>query len=123
MQVAIAYLCTRVQEPTVEVKDYVKLSRVIKYLHVTVHLPLVIRCDESGTLLWSIDTSFCVHNNMRIHTGAMLTLKKGAIFSLLNKQKVNSTNSTVVKIVGMDDVMNFVMWMKLFIEQHKDSTN
>ena len=34
-----------------------------------------------------------------------------------NKQKVNSTSSTVAEIIGVDDAMNFVMWMKLFIEQ------
>ena len=34
-----------------------------------------------------------------------------------NKQKVNSTSSTVAEIIGVDDAMNFVMWVKLFIEQ------
>ena len=33
------------------------------------------------------------------------------------KQKVNSTSSTVAEIIGVDDAMNFVMWVKLFIEQ------
>ena len=68
-------------------------------------------------LIWSIDASFVVHNNMHSHTGVMLTFGRGAVFSLSNKQKVNSTNSTVAEIIGMDNVMNFVMWMKLFIEQ------
>ena len=54
---------------------------------------------------------------MRSHTGAMLTFGKGAVFSLSNKQKVNSTSSTVAEIIGVDDAMNFVMWVKLFIEQ------
>ena len=49
--------------------------------------------------------------------GAMLTFGRGAVFSLSNKQKVNSTSSTVADIIGVDDVMNFVMWVKLFIEQ------
>ena len=48
IQVAVVYLCTRVGEPTVD--DYVKLSRLIKYLRATVHLLLVIWQDESGTL-------------------------------------------------------------------------
>ena len=33
------------------------------------------------------------------------------------KQKVNSTSSTAAEIIGMEDAMNFVMWVKLFIEQ------
>ena len=47
----------------------------------------------------------------------MLTFESGAVFSLSNKQKVNSTSFTVVKIIGVDDAINFVMWVKLFIEQ------
>ena len=42
IQVAVAYLCTRVQEPT---DDYEKLSRVNKYLRATVHLLLIIGWD------------------------------------------------------------------------------
>ena len=40
IQVDIAYLYTRVKAPTVN--DYEKLSRVIRYICCTVHLPLVI---------------------------------------------------------------------------------
>ena len=47
----------------------------------------------------------------------MLTFGKGAVFSMSTKQKVNSTCSTVAEIIGVDDTMNFVMWVKLFIEQ------
>ena len=49
IQVAVTYLCTRVQEPSKD--DYRKLSRVIKYLRATVHHPLVIGWDESDILL------------------------------------------------------------------------
>ena len=54
---------------------------------------------------------------MRSHTGAMLKFGKGAVFFLSKKQKVNSTSSTVAEIIGVDDAMNFVMWVKLFIKQ------
>ena len=97
IQVAVAYMCTRVRELTVD--TYVKLSRVIQYLRATVHLLLVIRWNESRALLWSIGTSFAVHNDMHSHTGDMVTFEKGAVFSLSNKQKVNSTSSAVAKII------------------------
>ena len=97
--------------------DYVKLTRVIKYIYDTVYLPLVIGWDESSTLLWSSDASFAVHNNMHSHTGAILTFRKGAMFTLLNKKKVNSTSLTVAEIIGDNDAINFVMWVKLIFEQ------
>ena len=107
IQVPVAYLCTRVREPTED--DYMKLTRVIRYLCDTIYLPLVIGWDASGTLLFSIDASCAVHNDKRSHTGAMLTFGQGAVFSLLKKQKVNSATSTVEEIVGVDDAINFVV--------------
>ena len=112
---AVAYLCTRIREPPED--NYLKLTRVIRYLRDTVHLPLIIRWDEPGTLLWSINASFAVHIDMRSLTEAMLTFERGAVFSLSNKQKVNLTSSSVTEIIGVDDAMNFVIWVKLFIKQ------
>ena len=40
IQAAVAYLCTRVKEPTED--DYLKLARVIRYLCNTVQLPWII---------------------------------------------------------------------------------
>ena len=40
IQIAVAYLCTRVREPTED--DYLKLTRVIRYFRNTVYLPLII---------------------------------------------------------------------------------
>ena len=47
----------------------------------------------------------------------MLTFGRGDVFSLSSKQKVNSTSYTVAKSIDVDDNMNFVMWVKLFMEQ------
>ena len=44
IQVAVAFLCTRVKAPTKE--DYAKLGHVISYLKDTIHLPLVIGADD-----------------------------------------------------------------------------
>lgn len=98
IQVADAYICTQVRAPTVS--DYKKLTRVVKYLCITVYLPLVFGWDEYGSLLWSIDTLFAINNGMRSHNYNMLTFGKGAAFSMSNKQNVNSTSSTVAEITG-----------------------
>ena len=79
IQVAVVYLYTRVREPTEN--EYLKLAKVIRHLQATVHFPLVIGWDDSGTLLWSTDASFAVHNDTRSHTGAMLPFRRGAVFS------------------------------------------
>ena len=51
MQVAAAFFCTRVK--VLNESDYVKLARFIQYIRHTIHIPLVLRWDGSGTPLWS----------------------------------------------------------------------
>jgi hypothetical protein len=115
LQVAVAYLCTRVKSPNQS--DYRKLTRVIKYLRLTIFIPLVLGWDGTGQLTWSVDASFAVHKDMRSHTGAVLTLGQGALMSMSLKQKINTKSSTEAELVAVDDAMNFVEWIQLFVEQ------
>ncbi|MGK3737709.1 MAG: hypothetical protein ACI90V_004556, partial [Bacillariaceae sp.] len=121
LQVAVAYLCTRVKSPNQS--DYRKLTRVIKYLRLTVSIPLVLGWDGTGQLTWSVDASFAVHKDMRSHTGAVLSLGQGALVSMSLKQKINTKSSTEAELVGVDDAMNFVEWIQLFVEQQIRSIN
>lgn len=66
IQVATKFLCIRIKDPTE--KDYKKLARVMKYLRNIIHLPLLINCDESGMVIWSVDAASVVHDNMHSHT-------------------------------------------------------
>ena len=121
LQVAVAYLCTRVKSPNQS--DYRKLTRVIKYLRSTMFIPLVLGWDGTGQLTWSVDASFAVHKDMRSHTGAVLSLGQGALVSMSLKQKINTKSSTEAELVGVDDAMNFVEWIQLFVEQQIESIN
>jgi hypothetical protein len=121
LQVAVAYLCTRVKAPSQS--DYRKLTRVIKYLRLTIFIPLVLGWDGTGRLTWSVDASFAIHKDMRSHTGAVLSLGQGALVSMSLKQKINTKSSTEAELVGVDDAMNFVEWIQLFVEQQIVSIN
>jgi hypothetical protein len=122
LQVAVAYLCTRVKSPNQS--DYRKLTRVIKYLRFTIFIPLVLGWDGTGHLTWSVDASFAVHKDMRSHTGAVLSLGQGALMSMSLKQKINTKSSTEAELVAVDDAMNFVEWIQLFVgAQTKSLTN
>ena len=64
---------------------------------------------------------FVVHQDMRSHTGAALTMEKGSLISMSVKQKINTKSSTEAELVGVNNVMNFVVWSKLFFDgQFKD---
>jgi hypothetical protein len=117
----VAYLCTRVRSPNQS--DYSKLIRVVKYLRLTISIPLILWWDGTGQLKWSVDASFAIHKDMRSHTGAVLSLGQGALMSMSLKQKINTKSSTEVELVGVDDAMNFVEWIQLFVEQQIKSIN
>ena len=117
----VAFLCIRVKLPNEQ--DYKKLGNVINYLKETVHLPLVIGADNSGTLTWNIDASFAVHPDCKSYTGAYLTFGHRSVLSISAKQKINTKSSTKAELVGVDDAMIFVMWMKHFFESQVRSIN
>jgi hypothetical protein len=121
LQAAVAYLCTRVKSPNQS--DYWKLTRVIKYLRLTIFIPLVLGWDETGQMMWSVDALFAVHKDMRSHTGAVLSLGQGALISMSLEQKINTKSSTEAKLVGVDVAMNSVKWVQLFVEQQTKSIN
>ena len=121
IKVFVAFLCTPVKSLTEQ--DYKNLGRDISYLQETIHLPLVIGPNNSRTLTWNIDASFVVHPDCKSHAGACLTLGHGSVFSLSAKQKINTKSSTEAELVGVDDAMIFVMWMKHFFESQVRSIN
>ena len=41
---------------------------------------------------------------------------KGAIISQSSKQKLNTSSSTTVELVGIDDALPLVLWVRLFLE-------
>ena len=65
-----------------------KLTRVIKYLRLTISIPLVLGWDGTGKLLWSVDASFAIHDDMRSRTGMHIHIGTGTIYAASIKQKI-----------------------------------
>ncbi|WP_371070108.1 hypothetical protein, partial [Salmonella enterica] len=59
IQTTIAFLCTRVKEPTKE--DWKKLHQMMCYLSATKNEILKISIDDSNEIRWWIDASYAVH--------------------------------------------------------------
>ena len=106
LQVAVAFLCKRVKCPNVG--DWKKLGRLVRYVRATIHLPLIVGCEGTGNMIWSIDASFAVHTDMKSHTGYCMSLRIGSPISGLSSQKINTRSSTESELVGVDDTIEFV---------------
>jgi hypothetical protein len=59
---------------------------------------------------WWIDASFAVHPDMKSHTGRTMSLGKGSIYSMSQKQRLNTKSSMEAELVGVDDGMPLVIW-------------
>jgi Reverse transcriptase (RNA-dependent DNA polymerase) len=114
IQPTIAYLCTRVRDPTTA--DWQKLIRMMKYLNGTRELVRTLSAENLGIVKWYVDTSFAVHDDYKSHTGATMLMGSGAIQSISRKQKLNTKSSTHAELVGADDASTMILWTKLFME-------
>ena len=64
---------------------------------------------------WWIDAAYGVHDDLRGHSGGMMSLGKGAMASRSSKHKINSRSSTEAEIIGVDDHMSSVLWTLRFL--------
>ena len=115
IRLAVAFLCTRVTEPTTY--DWFKLQRMMNFLYKTQTECLTLALDDSKKVTWSVDAAFAVHPDMKSHSGMTMSLGKGAITSLSRKQKLNTRSSTEAELVAVDDCMAQVLWTKYFLEE------
>ena len=97
IQLGICFLATQVWEPTEQ--DWAKLVRLMAYLHDTKSLMLCLIADEFGNVYWWVDASPAVYPDYKSHTGAVMSMGKGAVSSLSTKQKVNTCSSTEAEFV------------------------
>ncbi len=114
IQTSVAFLCTRVKEPNAD--DYKKLARTMKYLQATRSLTLTLKAHGTRLIKWWVNGVFTVHQDMKNHTGAMISLGKGGDYCTSLCQKLNTKSSTEAELVAVDKVMPQVMWTWNFLE-------
>ena len=72
----------------------------MKYPEGTIRLPLILGMDASGKIRWYIDAAFAVHNGMKSHTGAMMTMGQGAALCTIEQKKAEHEKFYRVRICG-----------------------
>lgn len=107
-QTPVAFPCTRVKGP--DVNDHKKLKRMMQCLRSTRNLVLTLEANNPQIIKWWVDASFAVHRDTRSHTGAVMSLGKGAFHGTSTRQKINTKSSTEAEPVGVDDVMGQLLW-------------
>lgn len=103
---AVAYLNTRVKEPTT--KDKSKLERVIGYLSATVDKHIVLGCKGIPRVVAYVDASFGNHYDGKSHTGAAVFIGQGCVLAVSRKQKVVTKDSTEAELVALSDMLTAI---------------
>ena len=73
-QTEIDFLMMRVRNQYED--DRKKLRRLIRYLKITIKLPMILQADGVNVLKWWVDTSFAANDNIRGHTGGTMRMGK-----------------------------------------------
>ena len=76
---AVAFLTTKVKDPMK--KDRKKLVRVLVYLKGIPDQFWTLSMKDTKLIKWWVGVSYTVHGDMRIHTGGMMPMGKGVMYS------------------------------------------
>lgn len=88
----------------------------MKYLNGTQEKVLTLKSDSINIIKWYVDASFAIHDDFKSHTGAIMSMGKGALQSISRKQKLNTRSSTEAELVGVDDISIMILWTRFFLE-------
>jgi len=112
--VAISFLVRRVQCPDQD--DWEKMVRLVQYIRRTKDYGIRLSAESNLSVTAYIDASYAVHWDLKSHTGSVITLGKGPVYSKSGIQRLNTTSSAESELVGLSDSTGQVLWTKQFLE-------
>ena len=93
------------------------MRRVLGYLKGTLDLKLHLSCTNGVPVIkWWVDAAYAVHHDMRSHSGAMMTLGRGSIYSKSSRQKINTKSSTEAELIAASNMSGQILWTLYFLK-------
>ena len=96
----ISIMLGRVRSPNQS--DWMKCRRLVKYLKSTRDIHLTLHFDGINIARWHVDATFGVHEDLKLHSRCTIFLSQqgGGMASGSNKQRLNTSSSTIVELVA-----------------------
>jgi len=113
IDLVISFLCARVSRNTEE--DWEKLRRLLCYLQNTIDMPRIIGATNLDVLHAWVDASYAIHDDMRGHTGGVMSMGVGCVHHKSSKQKLNTKSSTESEVIGASDYVPWAVWLQSFL--------
>jgi hypothetical protein len=111
----VSFLTISVKHPDED--DWGELKRLLRYIRGTIYMPLISKVDSLNIIKWWVDASYATHGYCRGHTGATMSLGRGPVIGMSEKQKLNTKSSTECELVGVDDASPQMLWTQYFLEE------
>ena len=74
----------------------------------------IIGAEGEGIIQSWIDASYDVHVDMRGQTGGAIAMGRVTLINKSMKQKLNTKSSTETEVIGVSDIVPYVLWLENF---------
>jgi hypothetical protein len=101
----------------VDEDDWGKVKRVLSYLKGTLHMPLILLADLLTLSRWWVDTVYAMHDDCWGHTGVGMSFGQRIALSYSWKQKIKTKSLTEAKLVRVDDLLGYILWVCYFMQE------
>jgi hypothetical protein len=111
----VTYLCTRVQNATIE--DEKKLARVLGYLAGTISRTLLLRATGANSnVVAYIDAAYALHGDSKSHTGEVIYVGNTLVYVSSRKQQCMSKSPTEAELIALTDNLGLVELFQEFVD-------
>ena len=115
IETSISFLMKRVSKSDKD--DWNKLRRIIGFLKGSIDDVRVIGATSITEIMTFVDSSYAVHDNMRSHTGGLVSFGIGAAHTRSTTSKINVKSATESELVSASEYLPYTIWFKHFMEE------
>jgi hypothetical protein len=114
LEMVISFLMTRVSKSDED--NWHKLKRCLGFIKGTINDKRVIGADNINDLFVWVDALHAIHDDMKGHTGGVMSLGTGILHGKSSKQKLNTRSTTESELVGVREYLPYDIWQVHFYE-------
>jgi hypothetical protein len=112
IMLGIAYLSAKIR--SLSENDWDELTDFLQFLTITKEDILRLSMEDNCAVKWYLVASFVVHEDMKSHTGVVMTLGEGLVQEISMKQRTNTRGSIEADFISFDDKVSKALWKRLF---------
>ena len=114
IETAVSFLMKRVSKSDID--DWMKLRRLIGFIQRTIDEIRVIGATSLTEIMTFVDSAYAVHENMRSHTGGLVSFGIGAAHTKSATSKINVKSATESELVATAEYLPYTLWFRHFME-------